>query len=102
MSQKQRRKDYRKRVKDLTDQSRWFIPGRNIGDVIDHVVPIRFGVNHADEVTPEMIASRENLQWLSWPENNAKSSRITPAAIVNFRLWGLHDLADIQEERINR
>ena len=99
MKRTERRRLYYAQVKKLTAEKQ--IP-RKRGHTLDHIVPVSFGFKHSDEITPEMIASRENLRMIPFQENLAEAARMTPRGINNLVLWGLFDMAYVEREKLKR
>ena len=97
-SRARRRASYKYKVMLNTDISKDKMPPRPFGCQLDHIVPRCFGFTHA--IPPELIGSRENLQWLSMNDNIQKGTRLTVDSIRVLRLWGLDHLADKFEDRV--
>lgn len=86
-------------MRKLTNEAKHRIPGRKIGMVIDHVIPVRFCFTY--DIEAEVCASEANLRWMDALDNLAKGSRITADSIAVMRKIGRHDLADVQVAKIN-
>ena len=93
-----RKASYSYQVGLHTNISKSNMPARPLGSQLDHIVPKEFGFKH--NIPPELIGSKENLQWLPFNENIQKGTRITGEAIRVLRVWHLEDLADVYEGRI--
>ncbi len=99
-SLKKQRATYKNQVEKLTRAVRQSIPGYRPGYVMDHKVPKRFCRNHADEITPEMCASRENLHWVHRDWNCEKGTRLSPESFDMMRAWDLDYMADQYEQTL--
>lgn len=96
----QRRIEYRRRVRIVTEANRGLIPRHQSGHTLDHIVPVRYGFNH--DILPELIGQIDNLEWITANDNIGKGSRITFRAISNLYRWGYRDLADLETLKISR
>ncbi len=97
MKRTERRRIYYALVAKLTAENR----GLGIqGYTIDHIVSKSFGFKY--DIPAELIASKENLQFLTLSENVAKGTRMTPRGIENLLKWGYEDMAYVERLKLNR
>lgn len=97
MKRTERRRKYYALVDKLTREHPFF---RRYEYTVDHIVPKSFGFKY--DIPAELIASIENLQFLTLPENVAKGTRMTPQGILNLSLWGYEDMAYVEREKLKR
>ncbi len=97
MKRTERRRRYYALVDKLTEENKF---NRIYGYTVDHIVPKSFGFKY--DIPAELIASIENLQFLTLAENVAKGTRMTPRGIENLLKWGYEDMAFVEQQKLKR
>ena len=70
----------------------------------DHIVPVSFGFKH--DISPVLMGSPENIEYVSLNANIQKGQRLTPEAIAILKKWGeeypeIADKAEAYEMKLN-